>query len=52
MASSPTFSPPCGPVTGWTDWPGGGRIVRATGIRYAEAARFEAPRPAADRIKV
>lgn len=52
MASSPTFSPPCGPVSGWTeDRPGGGRIVRATGIRYAEAARFEAPRPVADRAE-
>ena len=52
MASSPSFSPPCGPVTGWTDnWPGGGPIVRATGIRYAEAGRFEAPRPVADRAE-
>lgn len=49
MASSPTFSPPCGPVTGWTeDWPGGATIMRATGIRYAEAGRFDVPRPVAD----
>ncbi|MGO2750629.1 MAG: carboxylesterase family protein [Pseudoclavibacter sp.] len=52
MTSSPSFSPPCGPVTGWTeDWPGAERIARATGIRYAETGRFEAPRPVADRAE-
>ncbi|WP_271985498.1 carboxylesterase family protein [Pseudoclavibacter terrae] len=53
MASSPTFSPPCGPVTGWTEeWPGEVPLVRATGIRYAAARRFEAPLPAPDRTEV
>jgi len=40
----PTFRPPCGPVLGWTDE----RVVRATGIPYATARRFEPPVPAAD----
>jgi para-nitrobenzyl esterase len=35
----PTFSPPCGPVSGWRD----GDVVRATGIPYATAARFQPP---------
>jgi len=38
------FSPPCGPVQGWADGP----VWRATGIRYARAARFAVPVPAAD----
>ncbi|TLM75584.1 carboxylesterase/lipase family protein [Pseudarthrobacter sp. NamB4] len=40
----PSFSPPCGPVTGWRD----GAVIRATGIPYATAARFQPPVPAAD----
>lgn len=42
--TAPTFRPPCGPVTGWTD----GAVVRATGIPYATADRFAPPAPAAD----
>ncbi|WP_316296630.1 carboxylesterase family protein, partial [Clavibacter michiganensis] len=38
------FSPPCGPVVGWTD----GDVVRATGIPYATAARFAPPVPHPD----
>ncbi len=38
------FSPPCGPVVGRVD----GSVVRATGIPYARAERFEMPRPVAD----
>jgi para-nitrobenzyl esterase len=41
---TPRFSPPCGPVVGWTD----GRVVRATGIRYAVAERFQPPVAAPD----
>ncbi|MGA1838556.1 carboxylesterase family protein [Herbiconiux sp. 11R-BC] len=44
-ASGPVFTPPCGPVRGWNDGP----VVRATGIRYATAGRFEPPVAAADR---
>jgi para-nitrobenzyl esterase len=43
--SVPRFEPPCGPVVGWND----GAVVRATGIPYAEAERFERPRPVPDR---
>jgi len=39
------FSPPCGPVTGWRD----GDVLRATGIPYATAGRFQPPVPAPDR---
>lgn len=39
MNDVPAFSPPCGPVTGWHD----GEVVRATGIPYATAARFQPP---------
>lgn len=39
------FRLPSGDVRGWAD----GAVVRATGIPYAEAERFEAPRPAPDR---
>jgi para-nitrobenzyl esterase len=42
--SASTFTPPCGPVTGWRD----GDVVRATGIPYATAGRFQAPSPAPD----
>lgn len=41
---NPAFSPPCGPVTGWLD----GDVLRATGIPYATAARFQPPVPAPD----
>ncbi len=44
MNAEPSFSPPCGPVTGWRD----GDVVRATGIPYATAARFRPPAPAPD----
>lgn len=44
MNAEPAFSPPCGPITGWRD----GDVVRATGIPYATAARFQAPVRAAD----
>ncbi|MDQ0754618.1 carboxylesterase family protein [Arthrobacter sp. B3I4] len=44
MISEPTFSPPCGPVTGRRD----GDVLRATGIPYATAARFQPPVAAAD----
>ncbi|HWV79336.1 MAG TPA: carboxylesterase family protein [Isoptericola sp.] len=39
------FTPPCGPVHGWAD----DDVVRATGIPYAHADRFERPVPAPDR---
>lgn len=38
------FDPPCGPVEGWADGP----VIRATGIPYARAARFERPEPVPD----
>ena len=38
------FGPPCGPVTGWRD----GDVVRATGIPYATAGRFQLPAGARD----
>ncbi|GAC66846.1 carboxylesterase family protein [Gordonia soli] len=45
MTESPsittTFDCPAGTVMGWTDGP----VVRATGIRYAHAERFEVPTP-------
>jgi para-nitrobenzyl esterase len=46
--SAPMFHPPCGPVRGWTD----GDVVRATGIPYATADRFEPPVPAPDWAEV
>ncbi|MFG3530154.1 carboxylesterase family protein [Streptomyces sp. NPDC047917] len=46
-ATEPLFRPPSGPVIGWRD----GAVVRATGIPYATAARFEAPRPLDDRAE-
>lgn len=45
--SAPTFRPPCGAVTGWTDK----TVVRATGIPYATADRFAPPVPAADWVE-
>ena len=42
--TAPTFGPPCGPVVGWADR----GVVRATGIPYATAGRFEPPVPAPD----
>ena len=44
MRSEPAFTPPCGPVTGRRD----GDVLRATGIPYATAARFQPPVPAPD----
>lgn len=44
------FLTPAGEIVGWPD----GDVVRATGIRYARAARFEAPQaasPAGEAIK-
>ena len=41
MNAVPAFAPPCGPVTGWHD----GGVVRATGIPYATAGRFQPPAP-------
>ncbi|MFE5342070.1 carboxylesterase family protein [Isoptericola sp. NPDC056578] len=40
------FTPPCGPVDGWAD----DDVVRATGIPYARADRFERPVPVPDRV--
>ncbi|MDQ0823200.1 para-nitrobenzyl esterase [Arthrobacter sp. V4I6] len=48
MNAEPDFSPPCGPVTGWRD----GDVLRATGIPYATAARFQPPVSAPDRTEV
>lgn len=45
MSSEPSFNPPCGPITGWRD----GDVVRATGIPYATAGRFQPPVPVPDR---
>jgi para-nitrobenzyl esterase len=39
VSSKPSFDPPCGPVNGWRD----GDVVRATGIPYATAGRFQPP---------
>ena len=44
MNAEPAFSPPCGPVTGWRD----GDVLRAMGIPYATAARFQPPVSAPD----
>jgi para-nitrobenzyl esterase len=38
------FHPPCGPVSGWRD----GEVIRATGIPYARAPRFQPPAPVPD----
>jgi para-nitrobenzyl esterase len=39
--SSPSFDAPAGRIIGWRD----GRVIRATGIRYARAVRFQPPTP-------
>jgi para-nitrobenzyl esterase len=44
MNAEPVFTPPCGPVTGWRD----GAVLRATGIPYATAGRFQPPVAAPD----
>lgn len=44
LTSQLLFHPPCGPVEGWRD----GDVIRATGIPYATAGRFQPPAPAAD----
>lgn len=44
LTSQLLFNPPCGPVRGWRD----GEVLRATGIPYATAKRFQPPAPAAD----
>lgn len=46
-ATEPLFQPPGGPVIGWRD----GAVVRATGIPYATAARFDASHPLDDRAE-
>lgn len=38
---SPSFDAPAGRIIGWRD----GRVIRATGIRYARATRFQPPTP-------
>ncbi|XAS64224.1 carboxylesterase family protein [Micrococcaceae bacterium Sec5.8] len=48
MNDVPAFNPPCGPVTGWRNAP----VVRATGIPYATAGRFQPPTAAPDRTEV
>jgi para-nitrobenzyl esterase len=48
VSSAPVFNPPCGPVTGWRD----GDVLRATGIPYATAARFQPPVPVPDRTEM
>ena len=48
MNAKPAFTPPCGPITGWQD----GDVVRATGIPYATAARFQPPVGAPDWTEV
>ena len=42
--TAPSFAPPCGPVLGWRDR----AVVRATGIPYATAERFQPPAPVPD----
>ena len=42
-AAAPRWDAPCGRVIGWRDGP----VDRATGIRYANAGRFERPTPVA-----
>lgn len=44
MRSEQRFTPPCGPVIGRSVGP----VVRASGIPYARAQRFQPPRPVAD----
>lgn len=40
-ADAPVWQAPAGKITGWRD----GDVHRATGIRYARAARYQQPRP-------
>ena len=47
MSSAPAFDPPCGPITGWRD----GNVIRATGIPYATAGRFQPPVAIPDRTE-
>ena len=44
LASQLLFHPPCGPVSGWCD----ADVIRATGIPYARAPRFQPPAPVPD----
>ncbi|NUP58480.1 MAG: carboxylesterase/lipase family protein [Pseudarthrobacter sp.] len=44
VTSQLLFHPPCGPVSGWRD----GDVLRATGIPYARAQRFQPPAPVPD----
>ncbi|WP_324643790.1 carboxylesterase family protein [Pseudarthrobacter sp. LT1] len=44
VTSQLLFHPPCGPVSGRRD----GDVIRATGIPYATAERFQAPAPVPD----
>ena len=39
--TAPSFDAPAGRIIGWRD----GRVIRATGIRYARAVRFQPPTP-------
>lgn len=39
--TSPSFDTPAGRIIGWRDGP----VIRATGIRYARAVRFQPPTP-------
>src|SRR5688500_16849530 len=39
--TAPSFDAPAGRIIGWRDGP----VIRATGIRYARAARFQPPTP-------
>lgn len=39
--TAPAFDAPAGRIIGWRD----GRVIRATGIRYARATRFQPPTP-------
>jgi para-nitrobenzyl esterase len=41
MTRAPSFDTPAGHIVGWQD----GRVIRATGIRYARAGRFQPPIP-------
>ena len=39
LSNAPLFNAPAGTIIGWRD----GAVVRATGVRYARAARFQVP---------
>ncbi|MFC4312838.1 carboxylesterase family protein [Steroidobacter flavus] len=39
--TAPSFDAPAGRIIGWRD----GRVIRATGLRYARALRFQPPTP-------